>query len=125
MHKLAPLSRQEDLDAGAASLSGGDRIDLLTAQDSARRLGVSVASMYDWLSQSDRGTFMIRGASVTIDYFQTGPRGQGRIHLEAREVERLKSLFRIRPQKPIPRREPVRRAQFPGIFVELGRPPNS
>jgi type IV secretory pathway ATPase VirB11/archaellum biosynthesis ATPase len=128
--KFAALGRQEGLDADARSRDDRGRTDLcggdlLTTRESARRLGVSVASIYDWLSQSDRGTLVIRGASVTIDYFQTGRRGQGRIHLEAREVDRLKSLLRVRPQKPIPRREPVRRTRFPGISVELGRPPNS
>lgn len=68
---------------------------------------------------------MIRGAAVTIDYFQTGRRGQGRIHLEACEVDRLRDLLRVRPQKPILRRTPVNRRLYPGITVELGRPQNS
>jgi hypothetical protein len=68
---------------------------------------------------------MIRGAAVTIEYFQSGRRGQGRIHLEAREVERLRDLLRVRPQKPILRRTPVNRHLYPGISVELGRPRNS
>lgn len=68
---------------------------------------------------------MIRGAAVTIDYFQTGRRGQGRIHLEAHEVDRLRDLLRVRPQKPIPRRMPVNLSLYPGISVELGRPRNS
>ena len=70
--------------------------DLLSAQESARRLGISVSSFYDWLNQSDRGEFAIRGEPVTIDYFQTGRKGQGRILLESDEVQRLKDLFRVR-----------------------------
>jgi hypothetical protein len=60
---------------------------------------------------------------VTINYLQGGPQGQGRIKIEAGEVERLKELMRVRPQAPPPRRLPVRRDAYPGITVPLGRPP--
>jgi hypothetical protein len=96
--------------------------ELLSAQEAARWLGISVTSLYDWLGQSDRGLLIIRGQSVTVDYYQAGPQGQGRIRIEAAEVERIKELMRVRPQ-PIPvRHPPIRRATFPGITVALGRP---
>ncbi len=58
---------------------------LLTAKDAAQLLGIQANSLYDWLSRSDAGEFVVRGQSVTIDYFQGGPQGQGRIRIEARE----------------------------------------
>jgi hypothetical protein len=79
-------------------------------------------SLYDWLAQSDAGTFVLRGQSVTIDYLQGGAKGQGRIKIEANEVERLKELVRVRPQPARRRRPPIRRTRFPGITVELGLP---
>ena len=97
--------------------------ELLSSNDAARRLGVSRASLYDWLAQSDAGTFMIRGQPVTIDYLQGGARGQGRIWIPAEEVHRLKDLMRVRPHKPRPQRPPpVPRQAYPGITVKLGRP---
>lgn len=95
---------------------------LLTAKAAAQRLGVSALTLYGWLGLSDVGEFLIRGQQVTIRYFQTGPRGQGRIRIESGEVERVKELMRVRPQHVIPRRRPTRRDQFPGITVPLGRP---
>ncbi|MBL8799780.1 MAG: DNA-binding protein [Planctomycetia bacterium] len=96
--------------------------EFLTAQEAARRLGSAVASLYDWLGQSDRGLLVIRGQPVTIDYLQGGAQGQGRIRIEAGEVERLKNLMRVRPQPLLPRRPPIRPSTFPGITVPLGRP---
>lgn len=96
--------------------------ELLTAQEAARRLGIAVASLYDWLGQSDRGLLVIRGQPVTIDYLQGGAQGQGRIRIEAGEAERLKGLMRVRPQPLLPRRPPIRQSTFPGITVPLGRP---
>jgi hypothetical protein len=116
---------EDDLNAGSAQSAAKNIChgsDLLSAQQSASRLGISVSSLYDWLSQSDRGEFVIRGESVTIDYFQTGRCGQGRIRLAVDEVERLKELFRVRPRKTVPRRQPVKPLAFPGITVALGRP---
>lgn len=112
----------EDRDV-ARHFTKGCETDLVSAQEAARRLGVAVSSLYDWLNQSDCGEFVIRGEPVTIDYFQTGGRGQGRIHLENKEVERLKELFRVRPRKYAPRRQPAKHQAYPGITVELGRPP--
>jgi hypothetical protein len=99
--------------------------EMVSAGEAARRLGIAVTSLYDWLGQSDRGILVVRGQAVTINYFQTGPQGQGRIHLEQGEVDRLKDLLRVRPQPAMNRRPPVRRDTFPGISVSLGRPDKS
>jgi hypothetical protein len=95
---------------------------LLSTKDAATMLGISTISLYDWLAQSDAGALSIRGQPVTIDYLQGGPRGQGRIRIEAREIERLKNLMRVRPQPPRLRRPAVKSESFPGITVRLGRP---
>lgn len=95
---------------------------LLSAAESARRLGISTASLYDWLGQSDAGTFALRGNPVTISYLQGGAKGQGRIKLEAGEVDRLRDLMRVQPRPHPQRQSPTQRLQFPGITVKLGRP---
>lgn len=96
--------------------------ELLSARAAACRLGVAVASLYDGLGQSDRGFLVIRGQPVTIGYLQGGAQGQGRIRIAAAEVERLKSLMRVRPQALLPRRPPIRPSTFKGISILLGRP---
>jgi len=96
--------------------------NLLSAQEAAHRLGISAATLYDWLGQSDRGLLVIRGQQVSVQYFQGGPRGQGRIHVEVAEVERIKDLMRVRPQPSRSRRLPVRQDSYPGITVPLGHP---
>ena len=78
--------------------------------------------MYQWLADSNAGTLVIRGQPVTIDYFQGGRKGQGRIKIEVCEVERLKELQRVRPRLIRPRRPPTRRHYYPGIYVEPGDP---
>ncbi len=78
--------------------------------------------MYQWLADSDGGTLLIRGQPVTVDYFQGGRVGQGRIKIEPKEVERLKELMRVRPRPERQRRPPTRRHRYPGITVELGDP---
>jgi len=83
---------------------------------------MSTASLYDWLAQSDAGTLVIRGRPVTIDYYQGGPRGQGRIKLEGQEVERIRELMRVLPHPVQGRRPPTKRHHYPGIHVELGDP---
>lgn len=96
--------------------------ELASAQEAARRLGISVTSFYDWLRQSDEGALVIRGQSATIDYLQGGPRGQGRIKLEGSEIERIKELMRVRPRRSRQLSTPIPRRAFPGITVPLGRP---
>ncbi len=96
--------------------------DLLSAMAASRCLGISPATLYDWLAQSDGGTLLVRGSPVTVAYFQGGPRGQGRIKLERREVERIKELMRVTPRPVRDRRPPVPQHHFPGIVVPLGRP---
>ncbi len=96
--------------------------NLQTTQKAAQWLGISKATFYDWLAQSDAGTLVIRGQPVTIDYYQGGPRGQGRIKIETAEIERLRELMRVRPNFRSQRRPPRRAGHYPGIYVELGDP---
>ena len=95
---------------------------LLSTQAAAMRLGVSVATLYDWLARSNAGEFMLRGRHFTIDYYQGGPRGQGRIQIEETEIERLREAMRVHPQPVRQRHPPVRIQHYPGITVPLGRP---
>jgi len=96
--------------------------ELLSPREAARRLGITVTTFYDWLGQSNRGRFVIRGQPATISYWQGGPQGQGRIRIEAGEVERLNNLMRVRPQPLVARHPPMRQDSFPGITAPLGRP---
>lgn len=96
--------------------------DLLTAAAAAERLGISVTTLYDWLGQSDHGLLKVRGMPVTIEYLQTGPRGQGKIAIESREIDRIRELLKVRPQSVAPRRPPKSPRSYPGITVPLGRP---
>ena len=95
---------------------------LLSARAAALRLGISVACLYDWLGQSDYGLFVLRGQPFTINYLQGGAQGQGRIQIEAAEIERLKDAMRVRPQSQPKRRLPSVPQSYPGITVPLGRP---
>jgi hypothetical protein len=96
--------------------------ELLSSQAAARCLGISVASLYDWLARSDCGEFIIRGQPFTITYYQGGARGQGRIQIEVSEIERLREAMRVRPQSIRCRQRPQQVQHFPGITVPLGRP---
>jgi hypothetical protein len=100
------------------------KTDLLTSEEAAAALGISVLALYDWLSQSDGGEFQIRGQAYTIEYFQGGRRGQGRIRIEAQEIERLREAMRVRPQLRRERRVPSKVQRYPGITVPLGTPTN-
>ena len=95
---------------------------LLSTSEAAHRLGISRATMYQWLADSDAGTLVIRGQPVTIDYLQGGTKGQGRIKIDAREVERLREAMRVQPRPVRQRRPPRKRHHYPGITVELGDP---
>ena len=93
---------------------------LLSAKSAAAKLGIATTTLYDWIAQSDAGAFAVRGQSFSIDYYQGGRRGQGRIRIEAQEVERLMDAMRVLP--PLRReRKPPRRRHYPGITVPLGR----
>ena len=96
--------------------------ELLTAQEAARRLGISTASLYGWLGQSDAGTFVLRGQPVVVDYLQGGAKGQGRIKLEAQEVERLRNLMRVQPRSQPSRKLPVTQSHFPGHHRQTRSP---
>jgi len=95
---------------------------LLNSEQAADALGISVPTLYDWLSQSDRGEFAIRGVPVTISYLQGGRRGQGRIKVSAKEVERLLELMRVspKPKKKLPKRRGS--SEFRFLQCEPGRP---
>ncbi|MFN3150483.1 DNA-binding protein [Bremerella sp.] len=95
---------------------------LLNSEQAADALGISVPTLYDWLSQSDRGDFAIRGVPVTISYLQGGRRGQGRIKVAAKEVERLLELMRVSPKpKKELRKRPVN-SGFSFLKSKPGRP---
>jgi hypothetical protein len=95
---------------------------LLDSRDSAAFLGISVTTLYDWLRQSDEGTFELRGQATTINYYQGGRHGQGRIKIEPSEIERLQQLMRVHPRPQKKPRQLIKLQQFPGITVPLGRP---
>lgn len=94
----------------------------LSAAEAANQLGISVLTLYDWLSQSDAGTFMLRGQQVTIEYFQGGRRGQGRIRVQQSEVARLLNLMKVRPNPRAVRRSPRPKQSQSHITAKLGRP---
>lgn len=96
--------------------------NLLSAREASKRLGVSTTTFYDWLARSDGGHLTVRGMRFTIDYFQGGAKGQGRIMIEVSEIERLKDAMRVRPQPQPKRRLRSPTRQYPGITVPLGRP---
>ena len=95
---------------------------LFTADEAAVRLGISRATLYDWLAQSDGSRFVLRGQSTTIDYFQGGRRGQGRIMLQRMEVDRLLELMRVTPKPVREPRTPKTIRELKHIKSKLGRP---
>jgi len=98
-------------------------VELLTAKEAAHHLGLAVATLYAWLGLSDRGLLVIRGEPVTINYLRGGRRGQGRIRIEASELERIKAFMRVKPRPLVARRTPTQPMEiYPGITVPLGRP---
>lgn len=96
----------------------------LTVSEAATALGISVPTLYGWLSSSDTGEFQIRGQPLTIDYLQGGARGQGRIRIATSEIERLQEAMRVRPRPKTGRHLPAKPRAYPGITVPLGRPTN-
>ena len=96
--------------------------ELLPTQQAAQRLGITRATFYTWLAQSNAGTFVLQGRPVTIEHFQGGSRGRGRILVESSEIARLKDLMRVHPRSIPQRKPPVAQTQYPGITVKLGRP---
>src|SRR5438128_2620078 len=69
---------------------------LLTVNEGAQRLSIKPATLYHWLGLSDFGALVIRGQPITIAYFQGGPAGQGRIRIEACEIERIREAMRVK-----------------------------
>ena len=98
------------------------RIQRLSSNHTAKRLGISRTTLYDWLSQSDSGCFVICGVPVSINYYQTGRRGQGRIQIEAAEIERLLSLMKVSPNPKQLLRTTRKKASLTHITATLGRP---
>ncbi len=96
--------------------------ELLSTTDAARRLGISRATLYDWLAQSNAGTFVLRGLPTTIQYYQGGRSGQGRIKIEPQEIERLLNLMKVSPKTNSPRQPPRPMTPFQHITTKLGRP---
>lgn len=96
--------------------------ELLTAAEAARRLGITVTTLYDWLGRSRLGDLEIRGQRVTINYLQAGAKGQGRIRIEIAEIDRLRELMRVQPLSTKQRSPRVKLNHWPGITVPLGRP---
>ena len=94
----------------------------LNSKEAAQDLGISRATFYEWLAQSNAGTFLIRGKQITIDYLQGGPKGQGRVRIERREVQRLLGLMRVKPGTKKSRRPPKKRSNLQYISADLGRP---
>jgi len=90
--------------------------------EAARRLGISVTTLYDWLSQSDYGLLKIRGETVTIQYLQSGPAGHGRIRIASAEIDRIMECMRVRPTGTVMGRPPMKQSDYPGITVPLGCP---
>lgn len=95
---------------------------LLNSKDAAATLGLSVLTLYDWLGQSDVGELVIRGQPVTIEYYQGGRRGQGRIKIDTQEIERLLLLMRVTPRTTYARRCPEKKTILRHITTKLGRP---
>ncbi|MDM4015112.1 helix-turn-helix domain-containing protein [Roseiconus lacunae] len=95
---------------------------LLNSKDAASELGISVPTFYDWLSQSRNGTFTLRGKPVTIEFYQGGRCGQGRIRIPRREIDRLLALMLVQTQPKPLRRAPKPRKNFSNITVTPGRP---
>ena len=111
-----------DADRSRPAVANGCAGTLLSVREAAERLGISVNTLYGWLAQSDAGLFVIRGQPVTIEYFQGGANGRGRIQINAQEVQRLREHTRVHPRMMPLRRVPAPQRAFPGITVELGRP---
>lgn len=94
----------------------------LSSDEAAKRLGISRATLYEWLSQSDSGSFVIRCTSVTINYYQSGRRGQGRIQIDAEEIEKLLLLMKVSPNPKQRLRSTRKKPSLTHITTTLGRP---
>ena len=95
---------------------------LLSSKEAAEMLGVSVLTLYGWLAQSNVGEFEIRGEMTTIEYFQGGKRGQGRIQIDRAEVQRLQELMKVKPTSSTRMQRPRKQSALPHITVKLGVP---
>ena len=98
------------------------RHELLSCGEAAAVLGLSKSTLYDWLSQSDAGDFVVRGKPTTIHYFQGGRKGQGRIKIAESEVNRLLSLMAVSPRSISYRKTPRPKGSLQHITTNPGRP---
>ena len=96
--------------------------ELLSSNQAASALGITVPTLYGWIAQSNVGEFQLRGQAVTISYFQGGGKGQGRIKIPAKEIERLLAMMVVKPRKVPKRRPPRSRRSMQHITSNLGRP---
>jgi len=96
--------------------------ELLSSNQAASALGISVPTLYGWLSQSDVGEFQLRGQPVTIAYFQGGGKGQGRIKIPAKEIGRLLAMMAVKPRQLPTRQLPRSIPSMKHITSNLGRP---
>jgi hypothetical protein len=65
---------------------------------------------------------VIRGEPTTINYYQGGRVGQGRIKIDHREVERLLSLMRVSPRTKAVQKKPAKKPTLRHITAKLGLP---
>ncbi|MBA4020254.1 MAG: molybdenum-pterin-binding protein [Pirellula sp.] len=95
---------------------------LLTPAQAACVLGIERTTLYGWLGLARRGLLVLGGRPFDLTFRQTGAAGQGRILLEAAEVERLREHLLVRPRTFVERRPRLPTRSFPGIHVPLGKP---
>ena len=96
--------------------------DLLNAREAAQRLGISVHTLYGWLSASSKGRLEIHNRPLSINYFQTGRRGQGRIKIESQEIDRLLLLMQPKPESTARRKRSKAAPALQHITTPLERP---
>jgi hypothetical protein len=63
-----------------------------------------------------------RGQPTTINYYQGGRKGQGRIKIDSQELERLLELMFVSPKSQPTRRAPRKQTSMQHITTKLGRP---
>lgn len=127
MRKKQDAHSSEQLSCTTPDGSGGADVPtsarrLLTPTQAAAALGIERTTFYGWIGLARRGLLILRGRRFELAFRQTGAAGQGRILIEAGEIERLQDHLLVRPQLVIERRPRTPTREFPGIHVPLGRP---
>lgn len=116
----APPRRARRHESAESEASSSHR--LLTPAQAASVLGIERTTFYGWLGLARRGLLVLGGRPFDLTFRQTGAAGQGRILLEAAEVERLREHLLVRPRTFVERRPRLPTRSFPGIHVRLGKP---